>query len=79
MSINLGPEQRHAEGEQGLGGCNGPNECISVHTSCTKGEVLEGVASANVLQFLRDLRWRPVQLFCHTFLLMRVHAVELLT
>lgn len=40
---------------------------------------LEGVASTNVLQFLRDLRWRSIQLLCHTFLLVRVHAVELLT
>lgn len=39
---------------------------------------LEGVTGANVLQLLGDLRRRPVQLFGHTFLLVRVHAVELL-
>lgn len=44
-----------------------------------KVDDLECVASADVLQFLRDLGWCSVQLFCHTFLLVRVHAVKLLT
>lgn len=41
--------------------------------------VLEGVASANVLKFLGDLGRRSVQLLCHALLLVRVHAVKLLT
>lgn len=55
--------------------CNGPSKCVLLY----EGVRLEGVSSANVLQFLRDLGWRPVQFFCHTFLLVRVHAVKLLT
>lgn len=59
--------------------CNGPNECLSVYPCHMKVDDLECVASADVLQFLRDLGWCSVQLFCHTFLLVRVHAVKLLT
>lgn len=39
---------------------------------------LKGVASANVLQLLGDLRRCSVQLLRHTLLLVGVHAVELL-
>lgn len=45
---------------------------------CEERRRLEGVAGANVLKLLGDLRRRPVQLFGHAFLLVRVHAVELL-
>lgn len=57
--------------------CIGKNECIplSLRCMCTR---LEGVASANVLQLLRYLGWRPVQLLRHAFLLVGIHAVELL-
>lgn len=58
---------------------NGPNECLSVQPSRVKVNDLEGVASANVLQFLGDLRRCSIQLFRHTFLLVRIHAVKLLT
>lgn len=43
-----------------------------------KSRCLEGVAGADVLQFLGDLGRRSVQLFGHAFLLVGVHAVELL-
>lgn len=46
-------------------------------TARSAGE-LEGVAGADVLQLLGDLRRRPVQLLGHALLLVRVHAVELL-
>lgn len=59
--------------------CNGPTECLSVQPSCVKVDNLEGVASANVLQFLGDLGRCSIQLLCHTFLLVRIHAVKLLT
>lgn len=52
--------------------------CLCPLVLCA-GVQLEGVAGANVLQFLRDLRWRSVQLLRHTFLLVRVHTVKLLT
>lgn len=45
---------------------------------CEQSRRSEGVAGADVLQFLGDLGRRPVQLFGHAFLLVRVHAVELL-
>lgn len=45
---------------------------------CEKNRCLEGVAGADVLQFLGDLGRRSVQLFGHAFLLVGVHAVELL-
>lgn len=45
---------------------------------CEERRRLEGVAGADVLQLLGDLRRRPVQLFGHAFLLVGVHAVELL-
>lgn len=51
-----------------------------IHVCCAKCPCvrLESVASANVLQLLRDFGWCSVQLLCHTFLLVRVHAVKLL-
>lgn len=59
--------------------CHDPNECPPPAVCACEGvSDLEGVASANVLQFLGDLRRCSVQLLCHTFLLVRVHAVKLL-
>lgn len=60
----------------------GPETYALVKFMCVVRNVrvrLESVASANVLQLLRDFGWCSVQLLCHTFLLVRVHAVKLLT
>lgn len=59
----------------------GPETYALVKFMCVVRNVrvwLESVASANILQLLRDFGWCSVQLLCHTFLLVRVHAVKLL-